>query len=363
MNVRERFLAVCRFERPDRPFRFETMGFWDETITRWHGEGLPQWVAHSVIGFPYFKLESWLPVIAGDHNSIGFFPPFMPKIIRIEKNTRIVMDTGGKTYREFRDGSSSIPQHIDDPVHNMDDFRKLRWRLNPDFPGRADNPLVDATIAAARIANLPLAVSICGLFGGQRHLLGVERLMLAYFDQPELLHAIARAWIRMYKGIIRRIAKKTKIDLVTFWEDMCFKNGPLISPRLFKKFMTPYYKELIDSMKEEGVGNFWVDTDGDCTLLIPLFEEAGVTGMYPFEVQAGMDVREVRKKHPKLVILGGIDKRALAKDRAAIEEEVMSRVPPMLEIGGYFPCTDHAVPPDVPLENFKYYLELMRSRF
>lgn len=363
MNTRERFLATCRFEPLDHPFRFETMGFWDETIERWHGEGLPRWVFHNLVAMQYFKLEYWAPIPFGEWINPGFFPPFIPKIIKKEKNTRIVRDYAGKTFREFIDGSASIPQHIDDPVHNMDDFRKIRWRLNPDFPGRADNPLIDGMVAAGKLLNLPLAVLCCGLFGAHRHMLGVERLMMAYFDQPELLHAIARSWVRLYRGIVRKIAKKTDIDFVIFWEDMCFKSGPLVSPRLFRKFMSPYYRELIDSMKEEGVENFWVDTDGDCNLVIPLFEEAGVNGMFPFEVQAGMDVREVRKKHPKLVMMGGIDKRALAQDREAVEREVMSRVPPALESGGYIPTTDHLVPPDVPFDNFKYYIELMRSRF
>jgi hypothetical protein len=32
---------MCRFEPVDRPFRFETIGFWPETLERWHSEGLP----------------------------------------------------------------------------------------------------------------------------------------------------------------------------------------------------------------------------------------------------------------------------------------------------------------------------------
>jgi hypothetical protein len=42
MNSRDRFRATCRFEPVDRPFRFETIGFWPETIERWHKEGLPE---------------------------------------------------------------------------------------------------------------------------------------------------------------------------------------------------------------------------------------------------------------------------------------------------------------------------------
>ena len=105
-----------------------------------------------------------------------------------------------------------------------------------------------------------------------------------------------------------------------------------------------------------------VDTDGDLTKLIDKFVKAGVNMLWPFEVQAGMDVLEVRKRWPReFAIWGGIDKRALAIDRHAIRAEVMRVVPPMLEYGGYLPTLDHAVPPDVPLENWTYYLELVRA--
>ena len=42
--------------------------------------------------------------------------------------------------------------------------------------------------------------------------------------------------------------------------------------------------------------------------------------------------------------------------------EVMRVVPPMLEHGGYIPSIDQAVPPDVSLENWKYFVELVRDK-
>ncbi len=347
----------------DHPIRFEGYGFWDETISRWHGEGLPKWVLHSFVAMEYFKFEYMAPIHFGADKDPGFFPPFLPKVISTEGRTRIIRDFSGKTYKEFRDGSSSIPQHVDDPVHNADDFNAMKWRLQPDCPGRVNNPLTDATIALAKVLDYPLTAMYCGLFGFHRHLLGFERLMMAYFDMPELLHDISKTWLRLYKGILRKLVKKAKIDIIIFWEDMCFKSGPMISPRLFREFMSPYYTDLINAAREEGVENFWVDTDGDCTIVIPLFEEVGVNGMFPFEVQAGMDVTQVRRNHPKLMIWGGIDKRKLALTKEDIEKEVMSKVPFMLEHGGYIPCTDHLVPPDVSLDNFNFYVELMRSNF
>ncbi len=62
-----------------------------------------------------------------------------------------------------------------------------------------------------------------------------------------------------------------------------------------------------------------------------------------------------------LVIQGGIDKRALAGSREEIEREVLSKVPWLCLQGGYFPQIDHLVPPDVPLENYRHYAELIRA--
>lgn len=153
-----------------------------------------------------------------------------------------------------------------------------------------------------------------------------------------------------------------EVDLVIFWEDMCYKSGPMISPEHFKEFMLPYYKEVTDFAKEVGIKSFWVDTDGNCEILIPLFIESGINCLYPFEVQAGMDIIEVRKKYgKKLCILGGIDKRALAEDKKAIEKEILDKVPKLLKEGGYIPLLDHAVPPEVSFENFKYFVKLLKE--
>jgi len=118
---------------------------------------------------------------------------------------------------------------------------------------------------------------------------------------------------------------------------------------------------LIKPSRSAGVQRILVDTDGDCLSLIPPFLDAGVDALMPFEVQAGMDVVAIRREYPSLGIMGGIDKRALARDRASIRAEVERVVPPMLKAGGHIPTLDHTVPPDVSLESFRYYLECVRE--
>ena len=71
----------------------------------------------------------------------------------------------------------------------------------------------------------------------------------------------------------------------------------------------------------------------------------------------GMDIRQVAREYPDLLIMGGLDKRELAKGRKAIDREVEAKLPPLFRRGGYAPTMDHHVPPDVSWDDFQYYLE------
>jgi uroporphyrinogen decarboxylase len=115
-------------------------------------------------------------------------------------------------------------------------------------------------------------------------------------------------------------------------------------------------------LHQYGVRHIIVDSDGNNDVLIPLWLEAGVTGLRPFEVAAGSDAIAIRRKYGKdLIIQGAIDKRALAAGREAIDREVLSKVPWLCLQGGYFPQVDHLVPPDVSLDNYTYYSQLLRA--
>jgi hypothetical protein len=81
--------------------------------------------------------------------------------------------------------------------------------------------------------------------------------------------------------------------------------------------------------------------------------EHGVNMFFPFEVQAGNDIREFRKLYPELGIMCGLDKRVLAWTIADVDEEIR-KAAAMIEKGRYIPGFDHLVPPDAKWENFRY---------
>ena len=142
---------------------------------------------------------------------------------------------------------------------------------------------------------------------------------------------------------------------------MAGKGGPLMGPEQFREFILPHYKRFVGFLKSNGVKIVLVDTDGDHRALIPAMLEAGVDGFGPIERAAGMDPVAVRKEYGRsLCMVGGVDKREIAKGPKAIDAELARSVVPIIEQGGFIPCIDHAVQPDVSLDDFRYYLDAKR---
>lgn len=355
MTNRERFHALMHGEVADELCQFEA-GYWPEAIERWRGEGLPP----DTTPWDYFGI-TWY-----EHTPLqyGVYPHFETEVLREDEETVTVRQWDGSTARCRKDGHS-MPQWLDFPVKTLADFRRLaEQRLDPTTPGRyPDN--WDEQVARWRTRDHILVVGnvAASFFGWPRSLMGVENLLLAYYDQPDLIHAINRQHLEFIKLLYDRALQEVEFDFAFIWEDMAFKNGPLIGPALFREFMLPYYREMTDYFRSYGIELCILDTDGNPTDLIPGYVEGGINGLLPFEVAAGMDVRAVREAFPELRLLGGVDKRALAAGPEAIDAELERRLRGMFDPPLYLPGVDHHVPPDVALGHFAYYLERSRELY
>ena len=105
-----------------------------------------------------------------------------------------------------------------------------------------------------------------------------------------------------------------------------------------------------------------VDSDGNLSALIPLWLESGINGFWPMECAAGNDAVALRKQYGNDIIIGGnIDKRAFLKGEDVLRQEIMAKVPFLLEGGGYFPSLDHLVPPDVPFTMYQSFINMLRE--
>ena len=329
---------------------------WRATLARWRQE-----TGRSDAELLQFRQECDQEQNAGLDFSMQ--PPFEERVVAEDRETVTRINCMGLTYREFKvNPETSMPEFIGFPVNRPGDWTAIKRRFDPATPGRYpadwerrvaawkhEHPILRLYGGVASYYGGP------SLFGFVRMLVGDEKVLYAFYDTPDMVHDMMETATEFSIAMIKRALREAPVTVVQFWEDMCYRGGPLISPAMVRAFMAPRYKRITDAIRRFGCDIIFLDSDGDVQELIPLWLEAGINGVFPMEQAAGNDIHAYRRKYGKeLLMTGGIDKRVLARDKAAIDRELEIKVP-LAAQGGYIPMLDHSIPPDVPYENFLYY--------
>lgn len=319
----ERFRAVMSFQEVDRLPRWEWAMWWDKTIERWHSEGLP----------------ANLTDIFEIHEYLGLDP-----------------------YKQFwfstTDATIEAEQHhVEGIVSNMDDYLKHRSKLFPDHSKAIEEmkPWLDRQKNGEAV----IWITLEGYFWFPRTLMGFNKLMLAFYDQPELLHKINSDLLEFNMNLLDQIEKIGCPTFMTVAEDMSYNKGPMISRQLMNEYMSPYYGKMLARAREMNIFTI-VDTDGDVTLLVPWLLDNGVNGVLPLERQASVDGMALRKQFPNLAMIGHYDKMVMKHGEDAMRAE-FERLSPIMKAGGFIPSVDHQTPPEVSLENYRIYLRLLNE--
>jgi len=355
MTYLERFLACMDYKHVDR-VPFWSWGGWPETVERWKKEGYNP---------SQFEPES----VQDKRNVFGhwFFPnpPFEKKIIEKTDRHVVYINHEGILMKERTDQPySSMPQFLKFPVETRAEFRTFwKERMKPDLSKRIGPDWKDQ-LKKLRAQPLPFIIISDrwgGFFGPLRNLTGVEKLCTLFYDEPEFVEEMMDANADFIIAMMEQVLDVISIDAFGFWEDMAYNHAPLISPEMVRRFMLPRYRRVGDYLRKRGVRYIGLDSDGQIDSLIPVWLDAGLNFLYPFEVQCGMDVLAVRKKYGReLRICGGVDKRALIHGKQAIDAE-LKRVLPLMREGGYVPHTDHSCPPDISYDNYCYFLKKLEE--
>jgi uroporphyrinogen decarboxylase len=383
MTNRQNALAVLNHQAYDH-LPVVHFGFWPETVGKWaaqghipaqlgldyrYGGGQERAVA-SLLGFDF----GWEVDVAG---TAGLFPEFEREVLERYSDGRIkVRDNNGALVIE-KPGTVSIPSEVGHTLVDRASWQehiepRLRWSAQ-----RIDSNGLDQAAALAAVGG-PLPGSPddkphglwCGsLYGFIRNMLGVENCAYLQIDDPglygEIIDRVGSLALQLVDATLDQAdSRGLRFDFAHYWEDICFKNGPLINPATFDELVGPWYRRISDRLARSDVRLVSLDCDGMIDALLTTWINNGVNVMFPIEVgtwrasiapwrqQFGRDVRGV----------GGMEKAVFARDRAAVDAEI-ERLKPLVELGGYLPCPDHRIPPDAEYANVAYYCEAFRKAF
>ncbi len=366
LNARERFWKFANYEPIDYlPY----WGDWVGPAERWRREGCPippelpednqrRWF------IDYFGFEGIFSAFWGEQRvpvNIGAYPGFKPVVYEETASHIVYLSGNGAVVKQFKDehGSLHSTQWLKYPIESRMDWEAYRdSQLNPDDAGRYPDEAAWSAFKQ-QWASRDYVISIDGgsFYGFIRDWMGVEGASMMLFDDPALIHEIVDYLAEFYIRVLHRALDEVEIDFAMFWEDMCYKAGPLVSPKMFREYFLPGYKKVTAFLVNHGVKLSWVDCDGNIEALIPLWLEGGVRGFYPLEVASDMDINKLQAQYGQQILTwGNVDKRALIAGKDAIDAEI-ARLKPAVARGGFIPLVDHGVPDDVPYAHYLYYLD------
>jgi uroporphyrinogen decarboxylase len=295
----------------------------------------------------------------------------------IEETDRYIVarNSLGIVTRALKEGSVSggrmcMDEYIAFPVQTPADLADIRRRMTAGLPARYPADL-DAQIARWKSRDFPLCLgrncAAKGFYWRARELMGTENLSYAWYDYPDLMHEMMEMIADFLIEVSRPVLEKVQVDFFVFNEDLSMKGGPLLSPDTYRTFIFPRMKRVVDFLRRHGTRYVAVDSDGDPTVLIPLFMDAGVDTVWPIERASEVSPQAWRRRFGRsLRLWGGVDKRVLARGPAAIRAHLREFIP-LIEEGGFIPTVDHTVPPDVSWDDFRYYMDaktaLLRGDF
>ncbi len=323
MTTRERFKAVMNFQPFDRLPIVEWAAWWDQTLDRWYGESLPTDMTDRYDICRHFGLDLYMQ---------DWFNPCAESCPKTQSHGAGIIST-------------------------MDDYEKILPHLFP--KDIIDREKWSAWAELQRRGEAVLWFSLDGFFWFPRTLFGIEPHLYAFYDNAELMHRINADLTDWNLKIIDELCSICTPDFMSFAEDMSYNHGPMLSKGLFDEFMKPYYDKVIPRLKENRIISI-IDSDGDITVPADWFEEAGIEGILPLERQAGVDVAEIRRQHPKMRFIGCFDKMTMNKGEAAMRAE-FERLLPTASQGGLIISCDHQTPPGVSYDDYQLYLKLFRE--
>lgn len=357
MTDRERFNNQMRYKPVDRCFNME-FGYWNENFTEW-SIFRENGIKNNEEADLFFNFDI-IKVIRGN---VWMSPSFPEKIIDETETTNIIINVDGLLAEVPKDAHDTIPQYLKSSVVTPEDWKKCKEeRFRRDDPARKVN-IEKWKELHTPDRDYPLGVDCGSMIGKIRDMLTFEGLAYACFDYPDMVEDMVETCCVLVEDFLDQILPHFDFDFASGWEDICFKNGPIVRVDFFRDVVMPRYKRISKKLHAHDIELWYTDCDGDVRHILPYLLEGGINCLFPFEVNGCAHPAELLNQYGKeLRIMGGVDKIQLGNGKEAIKSYLESLVP-LVERGGYIPFCDHRCPPNVKPEDYLYYLELKEKMF
>lgn len=242
-------------------------------------------------------------------------------------------------------------------IRGREDLKRFPWPEAEALGGYNDyEDLGDHLEAMARClpGEMKLLVQLGYIFMGAWQLMGFENYCLHLADDPGLIQELTD-WLGASQLSVLEIL--LQFDCVgTIWlpDDLCYNSGPVVSPRVYRKYVYPWYVKIVQRCHQAGLP-VGLHSDGDLSRILPDLVACGFDAIHPFEPPMN-DIAAVKRQWgDRIAVAGGIDlKTTLCSGTPGeVEVEVQEKAVALAPGGGWLLGSSNSIPDFVPVENYR----------
>ena len=246
------------------------------------------------------------------------------------------------------------------PIQNRADFERYPWNeLQDRYWAWADRKF------AALHRNLPPGMKALGGVGNgvleiSEDLVGFESLAYLLADDPQVFAELYRRIGDLMVGIWTEFLRRCDdiFAICRFGDDLGFKTGTLISPKLIRQHVMPQYQRVISLIKESGKPFLW----HSCGCIFSVMDDAialGINAKHSNEDVIAPYEEWITRYSERIGLLGGIDVDLLCqKTPAEIAEEVFIKGRRFRAAArGYALGSGNSIPDYVPVNGYLAMIE------
>ena len=215
---------------------------------------------------------------------------------RRQKTFRWTVWTEHMRYDNAAAYATAKKQHIEafDPAWDVEAQKLMDWEWDTNAKQQAD-------IGECVWMPCGAGVNLMSIFGE----IGLEQFSYYMADCPDVIDELlevatldAVRWVSHYPD--------NAAPAMMMGDDIAFKSGTIFSPAWFETHYFHRLARVIEAYHAKGI-KVMFHSDGNIMPILPQLVEAGIDGLNPIEVMAGMDIKAINKRYPHLFMTGGID--------------------------------------------------------
>ena len=242
-------------------------------------------------------------------------------------------------------------------VESRDDFNSFPWPAPEELGGYDDYQDLDEHLQAlARLLppGMKVLVQLGYIFMGAWQLMGFENFCLKLADEPDLVGDVVDWLGASQLAVLEILLQHDCVGTVWLPDDLCYNSGPMVSPRVYRKYIWPWYQKIVERCHQADLP-VGLHSDGDLGRLLPDLVACGFDAIHPFEPPMNDIVAVKRQWGRRIAVAGNVDlKNTLcAGTPEDVETEVRAKVEALVPGGGWLLGSSNSIPDFVPIENYR----------